>query len=126
MAIASYRDLDVWKAGVQLTLSVYKLTTSFPDSERFGLISQIRRCAVSIPSNITEGHARLSTREYIRHVSIALGSLAKLETQLRLANELGFTSKDAADNIPLNADRLGRQLRSLMKALHKKVNRADL
>lgn len=126
MAIASYRDLDVWKAGVQLTLAVYKLTTSFPDAERYGLTSQLRRCAVSIPSNIAEGHARLSTREYMRHISIALGSLAELETQLHLANELGFARGEVANIISLDADRLGKQLRNLMKSLQNRLNRDDL
>lgn len=65
MAINSYCDLEVWRNGVQLSLAVYRLTADFPDSERFGLTSQMRRCSVSIPSNIAEGLARLSTREYL-------------------------------------------------------------
>jgi four helix bundle protein len=121
MSIASYRDLDVWKEGVQLTLFVYKVTATFPDAERFGLTSQMRRCAVSIPSNIAEGHARFSTREYIRHISISLGSLAELETQLHLASELGFAHKDAVNDLFSHADRLGKQLRSLTKALNSRL-----
>jgi four helix bundle protein len=122
MSIASYRDLDVWKSGVQLTLKVYALTASFPDAERFGLTSQMRRCAVSIPSNIAEGHARLSTREYIRHVSIALGSLAELETQLHLAQELRFVQYQSTEQVSELTDRLGKQLRSLVKSLKAKLN----
>jgi four helix bundle protein len=125
MTIASYRDLDVWKQGIQLSLAVYKLTGGFPDAERFGLTSQMRRCAVSIPSNVAEGHARISTREYIRHVSIALGSLAELETQLLLASELGFARKDAVEELSKAADRLGKQLRSLMKSLQSKIKRTS-
>jgi four helix bundle protein len=123
MSVASYRDLDVWKQGIKLTLNTYKLTTGFPDSERFGLTSQLRRCSVSIPSNIAEGHARLSTREYIRHISIALGSLAELETQLQIAAELEFDKHEMIDDLLSTADRLGNQLRSLVKSLQNRLNR---
>ena len=122
MAISSYRDLDVWKSGVQLSLSIYKLTSKFPDNERFGLTSQMRRCSVSIPSNIAEGHARLSTREYMRFISIALGSLAELETQLHISGELAIASYADVSNLSGTTDRLGKQLRSLLKALESKLN----
>ena len=121
MQIASYRDLNVWKEGIALTLSVYKLTAQFPDTERFGLVSQMRRCAVSVPSNIAEGHARLSTREYIRYVSVALGSLAELETQLQLGSELGYARCEVVEGLLANSDRLGKQLRSLTKTLKNKI-----
>src|SRR3954454_8218900 len=99
MAIASYRDLNVWKEGIATSLSVYKLTSQFPDSERFGLVSQMRRCAVSVPSNIAEGHARLSTREYLRFLSISLGSLAELETQLHISKELGYAQPEMISDL---------------------------
>jgi four helix bundle protein len=124
MSVASYQDLNVWKEGMRLALGVYKLTSEFPDHERFGVISQMRRCAVSIPSNIAEGHARLSTREYLRHVSFALGSLAELETQLHLAKALGYARPDTADEYFLQTDRLGKQLRSLTKSLKSRVDGA--
>jgi four helix bundle protein len=126
MQIASYQDLNVWREGIQITLKVYKLTGEFPDQERFGLVSQMRRSAVSIPSNIAEGHARLSTREYIRHLSIALGSLAELETQIHLSKELGFARHDIATELLSDADRLGKQMRNLTKSLKAKLNRLDL
>ena len=125
MSVSSYRDLDVWKLGVQLSLAIYKLTFSFPDSERFGLVSQMRRCAVSIPSNIAEGHARLSTREFVRFISIALGSLAGLETQMHIAKELGFLRQDTAAELSQTMDRLGKQLRSLTKSLQLRLNKAE-
>src|SRR6187397_1129512 len=94
MQVASYRDLNVSKEGIAISLAIYKLTSQFSDNERFGLVSQMRRCAVSVPSNIAEGHARLSTREYLRFVSISLGSLAELETQLHLSKELGYSRNE--------------------------------
>jgi four helix bundle protein len=121
--IESYRDLDVWKAGIQLTLDIYRLTGKFPSHEQFGLVSQLRRCAVSIPSNLAEGHARLSTREYLRHVSIALGSLAELETQIHLAHELGYAGDDQCHSMGTAADLLGKRLRSLTKSLRKRIDR---
>jgi four helix bundle protein len=80
MRIDSYRDLTVWQAAMKLVKHVYEQTGRFPSNEQFGLTSQLRRAAVSIPSNIAEGHARESTKEYLHHVSFALGSLAELET----------------------------------------------
>ena len=126
MAIESYRDLDVWKNGIRLTLSVYRLTTAFPKQEQYGLVSQLRRCSVSIPSNIAEGHARLSTREYLRHVSIALGSLAEMETQLIIAKELEYASKPEIEELLGAADQLGKQLRNLTKSLRNRIHRESL
>jgi four helix bundle protein len=123
MPIESYRDLDVWTQGVALSLAVYNLTSRFPKHEQYGLISQLRRCAVSIPSNIAEGHARLSTREYLRHVSIALGSLAELETQAIIAQDLSYADQSAASELLSDPDRLGKQLRSLSISLGKRINR---
>ncbi len=125
MSIASYRDLEVWKEGVQLSLAVYKLSAGFPDGERFGLTSQMRRCAISIPSNLAEGHARLSTREYLRFVSIALGSLAELETQLYLATELRFVQRPASLELSNRLDVLGKQLRNLTKALRSRLEQTN-
>jgi four helix bundle protein len=125
MQVNSYQDLTVWKDGMRLTLSVYELTTQFPDHERFGLTSQMRRCAVSVPSNIAEGHARLSTREYIRHVSIALGSLAELETQLHLATALHYADADVFTQLFAKTSQLGNQLRSLTKSLRARIEKGS-
>ncbi|MFM9905978.1 MAG: four helix bundle protein [Pyrinomonadaceae bacterium] len=86
----SYKSLIVWQKSIHLVKIIYQLTNVFPNEEKFGLISQIRRAAVSIPSNIAEGQARRTTGDYIRFVSIAEGSLAELETQLIIAIDLGF------------------------------------
>ena len=83
-----YEDLIVWQKGILLVKEIYQKTKKFPPDERFGLISQMRRSAVSIPSNIAEGHGRKSTQAYINHLSIAFGSLMELETLLKISNEL--------------------------------------
>ena len=88
MQIKSFRDLRVWQAGIELVLAVYELTSKFPRHEVYGLSSQMQRAAVSVPSNIAEGHTRESTKEYLQHLSIAQASLAELETQLEIAKQL--------------------------------------
>ena len=97
MATNNFKDLIVWQKSVALVKEVYILTKTFPPEEKFGLISQIRRCAVSIPSNIAEGQARRTTGDFIRFISNAEGSLAECETQLIIAVELGFCGKANAD-----------------------------
>lgn len=91
-----HKDLDVWKKGMELVEKVYAMSRSFPDAERFGLTSQIRRAAVSIPSNIAEGAARKSDKELLQFLSIAMGSLAEVETQYLIAIRLGFVKEDEA------------------------------
>ena len=87
----THKDLDVWKESINLAKEIYALTEEFPKEELYGLTSQIRRAAVSVPSNIAEGAARNSNKEYIRFLYISLGSLSELETQIILAREFGFT-----------------------------------
>jgi four helix bundle protein len=121
-AVRSYRDLIVWQTAMALAKRIYAATESFPKSELYGLVSQLRRCSVSVPSNIAEGHARESTKEYLHHLSIAMGSVAELETQLMLANEFGFLPKSGLDDLLAIADDLGRRLRGLQKSIRAKVN----
>src|SRR6187401_1440650 len=92
MAVRNYRELKVWQHSIELSASIYQLTSGFPKEELYGLTSQMRRAAVSIPSNIAEGHSRESTKEYLHHLSFALGSLAELETQLVIAERLKYVS----------------------------------
>jgi len=89
--IRSYRDLRVWQQSMDLAETIYQVTKTFPDTERYGLISQLRRAAVSVASNIAEGHAR-SLGDYVRHLLISSGSLAEMETQLILSQRLGILS----------------------------------
>ncbi len=88
-----YKELDAWKESMKLVRLVYEITQKFPPEEKFGLVSQLRRAAVSIPSNIAEGCGRSSNKEYRRFVEIALGSILELETQLIIATELNFLQK---------------------------------
>jgi len=88
-----YKELQIWQKAMAMTKMIYKLTDNFPDRERYGLISQMRRAAVSVPSNIAEGQARQGTREYLQFLSHAGGSLAELETQLLLSEDLGFAKR---------------------------------
>jgi four helix bundle protein len=89
----SYRKLIVWQKSMTLAKDIYTLTKSFPKEEIYGLVSQLRRCAVSIPSNIAEGRGRGGDKEFVRFLQIALGSLYELQTQLELSIALGFTQK---------------------------------
>lgn len=113
--ILSYRDLNVWQNAMDLVEDVYKITTNFPKEEKYGLISQIRRCSVSIPSNISEGFMRKSTKEYIQFIYISLGSLGELDTQMELAVRLKFmeSQKDFNEKLLL----IRKQLYGMVKSL---------
>lgn len=115
--INSYRDLLVWQKGLELAYLLYEITRSFPQEEKFGLTSQIRRAAVSIPSNIAEGQARYGKKEFIRYLYIAKGSLAELDTQCLIARELGYVEEPQIKPILLQIDELQRMLYSLIEKL---------
>jgi four helix bundle protein len=121
MPISSYRELRVWQIGMDLAELVYKQTQAFPKHELYGLTSQLRRAVVSVPSNIAEGHAQDSTKSYLRHISIAMGSLAEVETQLLLSARLEYLSKRDLDHVLTTTDVLGKMLRSLQTSLKRKV-----
>jgi four helix bundle protein len=119
--IESYRDLLAWQKAMNLVENVYALTKRLPDAERFGLTAQLRRAAVSIPSTLAEGHARASTREFSRYVSIARGSLAEVETQLLIAQRLGYVDAGATAPLLSDCDEQSRMLRGLKKSLDNKL-----
>ena len=113
----SYKDLVVWQKGISLAKLVYRLTQQFPPEEKFGIVAQMRRAAVSIPSNIAEGQARHTTGEFIQFISHAEGSVAELDTQLILATELAFCQEtDARSGFEL-IDALRRMLNVLRRKL---------
>ena len=119
--VRSFEDLEVWRLGMEVAEAVYAVSSGFPGSERFGLAAQIRRAAVSIPSNIAEGHARTSTRDFLRFLSIAAGSLAEVRTQLLLARRLGFIPQDTSTSLLARLDETGRTLRGLTRSLNAKL-----
>lgn len=110
MASFGHRKLHVWERAMRLVEQCYGVTRRFPDSELYGLTCQIRRAAVSIPSNIAESHCRRTTRAYLNHVSIALGSHAELETLLELGGRLGFLSSADSTDLLETCDSVGRLL----------------
>lgn len=119
----TFRDLDVWKQGMDLVEICYKTTGAFPRSELYGLTGQLRRAAVSMPSNIAEGHGRRTTKAYLNHVSIALGSHAEFSTCLELAGRLGFLPGTEAERITALSDSVGKLMYGLHRALARKVRK---
>jgi four helix bundle protein len=113
----SYRDLLVWQKGIELAKIVYRLTARLPSEEKFGLISQMRRAAISVPSNIAEGQARHTTGEFIQFISHAEGSVAELDTQLVVIVELGFLPATDVAQASLLIEELRRMLNSLRRRL---------
>ena len=111
----SYKDLIVWQRGIQLVAEVYRLTKKFPKEEMFGLISQMRRAAVSIPANIAEGYARKHRPEYLQFLRIAFGSGAELETHLVITEELGFVDRP-------EIDKTAKLLNETMRMLNKPIS----
>ena len=116
-SIKSYRDLIVWKKSVELVQDVYILTSSFSPNERFGLTSQMRRSAVSIPSNIAEGWGRKRTGNYVQFLSIASGSLAELTTQLEISYRLGFFDRHQLNVFENKTKEIGKMLFVLIQKL---------
>ena len=113
----SFKDLEVWKLSISLVEDIYKATSKFPASENYGLIQQIRRAAVSIPSNIAEGQFRNSSKEFRQFLAIALGSSAELETQIIIANKVGYLSMEKCDPLLNNLEIIMKMLRKLSISL---------
>jgi four helix bundle protein len=117
--ISSYKDLLVWQKAITLVKEIYLLTKTLPEEEKFGLISQMRRCAVSIPSNIAEGWGRNSTKSYVQFLTIARGSLLELETQIIICKELTYISNENYNIITNLIVEESKMLNSLVKAINK-------
>jgi four helix bundle protein len=115
MKIRNFRDLHVWKVGKQIALHVYGATSTFPKSELYGLVSQMRRAAISVPSNIAEGFNRSHNKEYGRFIDIALGSCAELETRVELRSDLGYLDAAIRGALLERIDHETRMLRNLLK-----------
>jgi four helix bundle protein len=121
MAVQSYRDLEVWQMAIDLAEQCYRATKCFPKDELFGLTSQIRRAAASIPANIAEGQGRESTKDFLRFISIARGSLMEVETHLILSRRIGLMDQAALESLMTKSDRISRMLAGLRKALEKRL-----
>lgn len=118
MQIKSYKELIVWQKSYQLVLSVYKVSKTFPKEEMFGLVSQMRRAAVSIPSNIAEGNTRSGVKEYLQFLHIAFASGAELETQLLLCKDLDLINEEDYTTISLLLTEVMKMLNTLMSKLN--------
>jgi four helix bundle protein len=115
--MAGFRDLKVWQAAMCLAEEVYRLSGQFPKHEIYGLASQLQRAAVSIPSNIAEGQARNSSKEFHHFLGIARGSLAELETQLMLAQRLGYLAEEKVSPTLDKAEEVGKMLKGLQNSI---------
>ncbi len=118
--VNSYRDLIVWQRAMDLVVTAYRLTKRFPVEERYALVQQVRRSAVSVPSNIAEGHGRNHLGDYLRHLSIARGSLMELETQLLIAGRMAYIGRVDGDGILEKSAEVGRMLSGLIRTLQEK------
>ena len=118
--VGGYKELIVWQKAIALVKRVYEVTSAFPADERFGLVSQMRRAAVSVPSNIAEGQARHTTGEFIHGLSHAEGSLAELDTQLTIAIELQYCSQSMVADLFALLDEIRKMLNSLRRSLEKR------
>jgi len=114
-----YHRLEVWKRALASVKSVCELTSSFPGEEKFGLVSQMRRAAVSVPSNIAEGSARDSRKEFVNFLHIAQGSIAELETQILVSQDLGFVDKDTSSSLRTELDEISKMIIGLQKSLRR-------
>ena len=123
--IKSYEDLEVWQGGIELCVHIYELVKRLPSSERFELSSQMRRSAVSVPSNVAEGHARRLPKPFLNHVHIALGSLAELETCLVIALRLKFITEEQSHTESATA-RIGQMLHGLARSLERRLEQMKL
>jgi four helix bundle protein len=118
--IKNYKELKVWQKSYRLCLEVYRVTKGFPKEELYGLTSQMRRAALSIPCNITEGYGRKTTPEYMRYLYIAYGSICELQTQTLLARDLGYIKDDSIFELQSDRGEVERMLKALIKSLKNK------
>ena len=122
-SIRSYRELIVWQKSIDLTVRTYGLTRRFPAEERYGLTSQMRRAAASVPANIAEGHARRSTGEFLQFLGIARGSLAEVETFLTLSERLDLIQSETSDSLLQDCAEINKMLTGLMRSLSSRDSR---
>jgi len=120
--LKTYKELLVWQKAYHLCLELYKITQRFPKEEKFGITTQIRRAAISMPSNIAEGYGRKTTKEYIQALYIAYGSYCELETQILLSADLGYIQSGALQRLLKDIGDIERMLKRLIKSLESRVS----
>ncbi|MGB8259705.1 MAG: four helix bundle protein [Terracidiphilus sp.] len=119
--VASFRDLLVWQKAMNLSVEIYQLTRLFPREEMYGLASQLRRSAVSVPSNIAEGQGRAGTKEFLQFLAMARGSLCEMQTQLEIARRVGLDDPESLDHANESAHEVGKLLYLLARSLKAKL-----
>jgi four helix bundle protein len=117
----THKNLKVWQRSISFVTEIYRVTSEFPREEIYCMVSQLRRAAISIPSNIAEGSARRNTREYIQFLHVSLGSAAEIETQIIISINLGFIMQDKAGIIQAELEEIIRMLSGLIKAIADKI-----
>ncbi|MEP0007065.1 MAG: four helix bundle protein [Balneola sp.] len=115
--IKTFRDLKIWQQSMELVTEIYRATSSFPEEEKYGLTSQLRRSSISIPSNISEGFGRNSQGDFKRFVNISMGSLFELQTQIEVAKNLEFISKEIFENLYDHSREIERMMSSFIRTL---------
>jgi len=121
----TYRDLIVWQKSMELVSEIYRVTGNFPRSETYGITSQMRRAAVSIPSNLAEGQARYHPRDFLRFIGHARGSLVELETQIMISNDLGYCSREVRDRILDRTAHIGALINRLYSAVERRTENGE-
>ena len=122
--VRGYRDLIVWQDSMNLVVAIYQTTATFPKEERYSLVNQLRRAAVSVPSNIAEGHGRSRTGDYLRHLSVAVGSLSEVETQVQIARRLEYIAEDHQNRLLDSSNAIAKMLGGLIRSLRRRLESA--
>jgi len=120
--VKTHKDLDVWKKAIDFTTEIYMVTKSFPSDEKYGLVSQVRRAAISVSSNIAEGAARNSKKEFVQFLYVALASASELDTQLIISRNLGYIEKTQLEELSAAINDISKMLFGLIRFLKKKPN----
>ena len=123
--IKNHKDLEVWKAAVELSVACYDVTQAFPNTEQFGLVSQMRRAAISVASNIGEGAARAGNQEFIQFLYISLASASELDTQIEIARRVGLGKSADLQRLQLQANAVSRMLQGLIRSVKQKRSRTN-
>ncbi len=121
--VRSYRDLQVWQRSKALAVEIYRVTAAFPPQDQYGLADQMRRAAVSIPSNIAEGHIRRSPKVFAQHIDIALGSAAELSTQLEIARDIGYMTESVYQSLQNELEEIVKMLFGLLSTVTRDSHR---